>query len=57
MTPSTNTGKGRIMTGKVISTKMTKTVIVQVVRTYAHKLYKRRSVRAIVLRHTIRSRM
>lgn len=41
MTSSTNTGKGRIMTGKVISTSMTNTVIVQVVRTFAHKLYKK----------------
>lgn len=29
------------MTGKVVSTKMTNTVIVEVVRTYAHKLYKK----------------
>jgi len=35
------TGNGRTMTGKVISTSMTKTVIVQVVRTFAHKLYKK----------------
>lgn len=32
---------GKIMTGKVVSTKMTNTVIVEVVRTYAHKLYKK----------------
>lgn len=43
MTPSTHTGtgNGRTMTGKVISTKMINTVIVQVVRTFAHKLYKK----------------
>lgn len=29
------------MVGKVVSTKMTNTVIVQVVRTFAHKLYKK----------------
>ena len=35
------TGKGRTMVGKVISTKMNKTVTVEVIRTFAHKLYKK----------------
>lgn len=39
MTP--RAGNGRTMTGKVISTKMNKTVIVEVIRTFAHKLYKK----------------
>lgn len=33
--------KGRSLIGKVVSTNMTKTVIVEVVRTHTHKLYKK----------------
>lgn len=33
--------KGRSMTGKIVSTKMVKTVIVEIVRTHAHWLYKK----------------
>ncbi len=33
--------KGRSLVGKVVSIKMTKTVIVEVVRTHAHILYKK----------------
>lgn len=33
--------KGRSLVGKVVSTKMKKTVIVEVVHTFAHKLYKK----------------
>ena len=33
--------KGRSLTGKVVSVKMKKTVIVEVVRTHAHILYKK----------------
>lgn len=33
--------KGRLLLGKVVSTKMAKTIIVEVVRTHAHKLYKK----------------
>lgn len=33
--------KGRSLIGKVVSTNMTKTVIVEVVRTFAHKLYRK----------------
>lgn len=33
--------KGRSMVGKVVSTDMDKTVIVEVVRTHAHILYKK----------------
>lgn len=38
--------KGRSMTGKVVSVKMTKTVIVEVVRTFSHPLYKKTVRRA-----------
>lgn len=33
--------RGRSLVGKVVATKMAKTVIVEVVRTHAHKLYKK----------------
>lgn len=33
--------QGRAVVGKVVSTKMAKTVIVEVIHTYAHKLYKK----------------
>ncbi|MEK7543485.1 MAG: 30S ribosomal protein S17 [Patescibacteria group bacterium] len=36
-----NEMKGRTMVGKVVSTKMNKTVTVEVIRTFAHKLYKK----------------
>ncbi len=51
----TQTPKGRSMVGKVVSTNMIKTVIVEVVRTHTHKLYKKiiRRSRRIAAHNTV----